>query len=79
MRDQGDAHAVEFALDLGGLNRTAAHDAGPTSASMGFGHAIHIRQAPLGQPGADLTPQAVVGAATFIYHEAGAPSTGPLA
>jgi len=76
VRDQDDDHAVEFALDLGRVYRTATHDARSAGPAMGFRHAIDERQAPLGQPGADLTPQIVGGAETFIYHDAEAAATG---
>jgi hypothetical protein len=78
MRDQDDAHAVEFAFDLGGLNRTTADDAGAPGPSVGFRDAIDGGQATLGEPGADLTPQVVVGAA-IIHHDADAAPTGPFA
>jgi hypothetical protein len=40
VRDQGDAHAVKFALDLGRVYRTAAHDARTPGPSMGLEYAI---------------------------------------
>ena len=80
MRDQDDAHAVEFAFDLGGLNRTTADDAGAAGPSVGLRDAIDGGHPALGEPGADLTPQVVVvGAASFICHDARPGSTGLLA
>ena len=38
--DQGDAHAVKFALDLGPVYRTAAQDARTAGPSMGLQYAI---------------------------------------
>ena len=79
MRDQDDDHAVEFALDFGRLYCAATHDARAAGPAMGFRHAIDERQAALGQPGADLTPQVVGGAETFIYHDAEAAATAQFA
>jgi hypothetical protein len=79
VRDQDDVYAVEFALDLGVLNRTTADDAWAAGPSMRLGDAFDSGQAALGQPGADLTPQVVVGVVTFIYHDAGGASTGLFA
>src|SRR6266446_1521714 len=76
VRDQDNDHAVEFALDLGRVYRTAAHDARSAGPAMGFRHAIDERQAALGQPGANLTPQVVGGAEAFINHDAEAAVTG---
>jgi hypothetical protein len=74
VRDQDDVYPIEFALDFGWLYCPAADDARAAGPAVGFGHAIDERQAPLGQPGADLTPQVVGGAETFIYHGAEAAS-----
>jgi len=79
VRDQDDVYGIEFALDFGRLYCPAADDAGPAGPSMGLGDTIDGRQAILGQPGADLAPYVVVGAVTFIHHDAGAASTGQFA
>jgi hypothetical protein len=69
VRDQDDAHAVELALDLDGLNLPTADVAWAAGASMRLRDAVDSGQAALGQSGADLTPQVVV-AMTVVYHDA---------
>jgi hypothetical protein len=46
--DQDDVHAVEFALDIGGLNHTTADDAWAAGPSMRLGDAFESGQAALG-------------------------------
>jgi hypothetical protein len=40
VRDHDNAHAINLTLRLGRVDRTAAHDAGPTSGSVGLVDAI---------------------------------------
>jgi hypothetical protein len=60
VRDQDNAHSVEFALDFGGLDRTAAHDARAAGPAMGLGDAVDWGQAALEEPSADLASQLIV-------------------
>src|SRR5260370_42652259 len=58
--DHGDINTVEFTLDLAGVDRAAAQDAGAAGPSMGLGYAVDNGQAALGQAGANLPPQFLV-------------------
>ena len=76
MGNQGNAHAVKLALDLGGPYRPTAHDAGTAGSSVRPGHAIDGGQTTLRQAGAYLPPQFVVRAVTFNAHDDEVASTG---
>jgi hypothetical protein len=50
VRGQDRANTTNLALRLGRLNRTAAHDAGPTSASVGLVDTIGDGETSLREP-----------------------------
>ena len=50
MCDPDDPYAIELALDLGGGDRTEAHDAGTAGPSVGLRDAVDRDQATLGRP-----------------------------
>jgi len=60
MRDQVNTCTLDFALDVGGLDVTSAHDAGTAGASVGLGHSIDKGQATSLQPDSYLLPQRIV-------------------
>ncbi len=51
--EQVHSEPLDLALDLGGGDRAAAHDAGTAGPSVGLRDAVDRDQATLGQPGAD--------------------------
>ena len=59
MRDQDRANAINLALLLGSPNRTAAHDAGPTNATVSLIDTTGDGETPLRKPDMYLLSQLV--------------------